>query len=122
MGSSEKWTRENLAWCAGIIEGEGSIALQRGYMPHIAVEMSDRDIIERLADILGAGVISSRTRVVAAGPRKPLYRLMICPREEVQAILAALYEWLGERRRERVIEVLTARNTHIDGRRRLVAA
>lgn len=44
------WQREDLAWVAGILEGEGCFinAEQRGRLyPRVIVEMTDEDVVQR---------------------------------------------------------------------------
>lgn len=47
--------RERVAWAAGIIEGEGSFYFGKHGI-RIAVQMTDRDVLERLQEIFGGGI------------------------------------------------------------------
>lgn len=59
----------DLAWLAGIIDGEGSIGITRGapyrgserYRLHIAVTNSSLTLIKRCQDIAGCGVVNTRS-------------------------------------------------------------
>lgn len=42
----------SVAWLAGLLEGEGTFSSQSGY-PRISVQMTDQDVVERAAAILG---------------------------------------------------------------------
>ena len=69
--TSPTWSRETeVAWLAGIIEGEGAIGVHKTYKirggerrqyryPQIRVRMTDEDIVQRCADItapMGGGM------------------------------------------------------------------
>jgi hypothetical protein len=114
---SVQWTRENLAWCAGIIEGEGSIyahgsANGRRYVT-VGAGMTDRDILERLRVILG-GVVNGpySPRLGAVASRKPMWFWTISDSQRAYAVSVALYHWFGTRRREQVREALIVHNEH----------
>jgi hypothetical protein len=52
-------TGNRLSWLAGLLEGEGSFVagkLSKARQPRIAVAMTDRDIIERVANMLDVSV------------------------------------------------------------------
>lgn len=113
------WTRENLAWCAGIIEGEGSIYAKRTALGYryvtVGAGMTDWDILERLRAILGGvinGPYSPRLGVVAS--RKPVWFWTISDSQRAYAVSAALYHWFGTRRREQVRAALIAHNESAD--------
>ena len=50
------------AWLAGIIEGEGCIHVDKRGYGSITVKMSDRDIIQRIADMLEQKMHSAKRR------------------------------------------------------------
>jgi hypothetical protein len=67
-GKEASQTIEELAWLAGLLEGEGSFFLRKLYrrpknspawtqlIPHIQVGMTDHDVVKRVADLMGVGV------------------------------------------------------------------
>jgi hypothetical protein len=96
----------DIAWVAGIVEGEG--CLNAGFKhprwsPHMAIVMTDEDVLQKLAGILSTKV---------TGPykytrnRKPFYRVEISGRKAL-AWMLTLYTFFGTRRREKVREILT---------------
>jgi hypothetical protein len=92
----------DIAWLAGIVEGEGCFSLNQKKYPALAIRMSDHDVIERAASIL-------QTRVTGpyktSAKHKPTW---LCQINGAKAIAWAmtLYVLLGERRKEKVRELI----------------
>jgi hypothetical protein len=97
-------TRDEIAWAAGLFEGEGCFAWTG--TPSVILGMTDRDIVERFAAIVGFGLLYEEPR---RPPEQTLYRWRANGFENVQAVLAMLWQWLGPRRRARAVEVLRRR-------------
>ena len=105
------WTRENLAWLAGLFEGEGCISTHQGKTGRaywiLQIQMTDEDVVRRAAEVAGAGMVtgpySSRRE-----NRKPQWAWRACKRGDVYALLVALWPWLRTRRRARAREALLA--------------
>ncbi len=95
MATAANWTRENLAWAAGLFEGEGSI-----YPPQnrISLTSTDRDVLDKFLSIVGVGTIRERTHMGCLGKKKQ-WNWVCNKQEHTQAILAAFWHWLGSRRR-----------------------
>jgi hypothetical protein len=101
-----RWSRENLAWVAGIVEGEGCIRLgdnnggtTKALTLH--VNMTDPDIVRRLQTITGCGRFYGP---YDHGSGKQMYSWKSTRSQETYAVLMALLPWLGERRTARVQE------------------
>ena len=104
------WSREDLAWAAGLFEGEGTITMrrqaQRGYSYEywgLAIAMTDEDVVRRFHEVIELG------RVTGPVPTKggqPIYIWRSSSQPDIYAVLAALYPWLGGRRRSRAEECL----------------
>jgi len=94
--------REQLAWVAGVFEGEGTI-VRDGSRTRLQVGMADEDVVRRLAEASGMGTVSGPHK--SFGPKgtdyQPRWRWSVARQSEVYALLAALWPWLGERRRAR---------------------
>lgn len=98
-----------LAWAAGIVEGEGSIHV-RDRDTHrsivLTVVMSDLDVLQRLESVLRVGTI--------VGPYqqrpgvKPLWHWNVTCARHVAAVVMTLYPLLHGRRRKQVRKVLDA--------------
>jgi len=105
----------DLAWLAGILEGEGSFMAQHvpadGHQgPRIRVRvslsMTDEDVVARVCDIVGLGRVRP-----AKGQRahyKDLYAWTITAMDPVAALLRLLRPYMGERRRRQIDACLAA--------------
>ena len=103
--------REDTAWLAGIIEGEGSITgvsenlkkCQRKTY-RVVVEMVDEDVVRRCQAIFGYGQIR---KVNPRGIGKQVrYVWDVSNRAKAYALIAMIYPWLGLRRKTRAKEAL----------------
>jgi hypothetical protein len=94
-GSPREMSREELAWVAGLLEGEGSFTLQktkykgkvRYIQPRIQVYMTDEDIIHRLRSITGVGYIYG-----------PVYRSGDDGRGSRMEDWSPQYQWIVQRK------------------------
>lgn len=87
-----------IAWLAGIYEGEGSCAITKGRAIRVEVVMTDRDVVERICALTGLGTIHSLAQ--RDEKYKAAYRWSIGSLGAV-AFLTAVMPWLGQRRAER---------------------
>jgi hypothetical protein len=101
---------EEVAWAAGLFEGEGSIYIQRKKTTngstweyaHLKLGMTDEDVVQRFRDIVGVGSVSpARLRP----PRKPMYYWACNGRSNFRLVAEMLRPWLGERRLAKLAEV-----------------
>lgn len=105
----------DLKWAAGLFEGEGSITiLTPKYgrkQVQLAVSSTDLDVLKRFWAIVGVGHISGPKFQISkhTGRRqKAQYSWRVTSFEGSQAVLAAFYSELGQRRQARVLEALKA--------------
>lgn len=104
------------AWLAGLMEGEGSFG---NYSKKTSVDlrlqlgMSDRDVIEKAAKLLGKEHIHTYSRLGQGGYRihhKPLHVLLI--RGYLAArTMEAILPYMGERRSAKIRELLEIWNS-----------
>jgi hypothetical protein len=105
MGS---YKREDLAWAAGLFEGEGCFSYSevgkgRGSL-HATVKMTDRDVIYRFQDVIGLGEITlCRPQRVGW---KVQWNWQVGSFEHFQAVVALLWPWLCSRRRGKAKQIL----------------
>ena len=103
------WTRENLAWLAGIVEGEGSItAERRGRGPRVKVKMTDEDVIRLVHTIAGLGHVYGpyKAKKPSGGFGKDQW-VWVCNRAyEAYAMMVALAPWMCSRRRAQILFVV----------------
>ena len=104
-----------VAWLAGLLEGEGSFLMARcragdewdkqrdhGYRyPKIVVGMTDEDVINRVAAMFGTSVY----KLPRQPQRKQAWRSQIMG-AQAAIWMKLLYPWLGERRRAKIDEIL----------------
>jgi hypothetical protein len=96
-----------IAWAAGLFEGEGCIGLGGPWRPRevrLWVVSTDLDVLERFAAIAACGSITPKRD--RASRRKPCWAWSCSARSDVQRVLSAFRPWLLQRRGERADEAL----------------
>lgn len=112
-----KPTNEEIAWAAGVFEGEGCFILvkrkgreiQRG--ARITLGSTDLDVLQKFADIMGVGKISPPRQnysEITGRPHKLIWYWNVSSAPDVIVVINLLRPWLGKRRRERAEELLPA--------------
>ena len=106
-------TNVDLAWAAGLLEGEGYFTWVNGY-PVVGVEMTDRDVVDRFAALFpgprGRKVMHRKNKNYTAGsdtPRLDSYRYEVQGGTAI-AIMLTLFPFFGERRRARIKEMVVS--------------
>ncbi len=99
---AKNWTRENIAWIAGIIEGEGCFQMTNNAI-NIVVNMTDEDVIRKIHRLSGLGRFWGP---LENPPHKPMYRWRVSDGFGVYAMLAAIHPYLGVRRQTRCEELM----------------
>lgn len=84
-----------IAWLAGLLEGEGYFSLRSGRYPQIVLSMTDEDIVVKAAFLMGARINRSGN----------LWTSHINGAYAIQWMMT-LYPYLGKRRRERITEAI----------------
>lgn len=108
---TEPLTTRNIHWLVGLLEGEGHFGYTRNYhakyqpdLPKIALRMTDRDVVERAAKIMGGysvcSVEPSRTSRLVA------YTFQVSGRRAAEWMMT-LCGSMGIRRRGRIVGILT---------------
>lgn len=107
---------EETGWLAGIIEGEGyikGIRRRKNVDSNISsdvgihVQMTDKDIIERVYRLSGVGSITGPYWPSKA--TKEVWRWQVCNRRDVSIVLFRIIHLLGERKKiqaDRVIGLI----------------
>src|SRR5215475_6316601 len=91
-----------IAWLAGLLEGEGSFLINRGV---IALQSTDKDIVWKMADILGV----PRSRRFWQPGRKASYKkVYYCRVAGYRGMgwMMTLYPFMGERRQATIRKCL----------------
>lgn len=90
-------TPSEIAWLAGIIEGEGYLSAKRGH-GLVRVVMTDADVIARLYAVSAVGKLNDLP--LRAAHHKPVYSWTILREESVLTLLTSVAPFLGTRRRD----------------------
>jgi hypothetical protein len=110
-----KLTETDVAWIAGLLEGEGYFGIDNRSKdryetsktppsPFIKVSMVDEDIIQRLSKLLDKSYFSPSRKTVTG---KQVYTLHIGEKEKVLFILQKILPYMGVRRVERITECIS---------------
>src|SRR6266404_5019609 len=106
--------REELAWSAGLFDGEGwvgytGVSRRGGHQFSLVVNQVDRRVLDRFAAAVGVGHVSG-PRLSARHDgyhRQPQYRYAVGSHPQVQAVCALLWTWLSPVKRAQFREALT---------------
>lgn len=90
-----------IAWAAGIFEGEGTVTPKCGkgsqHRYQAAVIMTDEDVLRRFSDVVGLGRFYGPYQ--PTNPRAlPIWRWMTTKNSEVATLFELIGPWLGKRR------------------------
>ena len=99
-------TAENVAWAAGLFEGEGCIRWvqnrpgSRRLYVRLHVNMTDRDVLERFRAIVGGGIIFGpyASAKPSGEPAKDVWKWSATRSQDVARILSLFMPYFGERR------------------------
>lgn len=96
---------EEIAWAAGLFEGEGSVFRTKWGGVKVQMGMTDLDVLQHLKAVLG-GVVNGPYQYEAKDgiQRKPQWRWSSTGPNAVR-ICRLLRPWMGERRRGRMDEL-----------------
>jgi|SRR5215472_6792722 len=94
-----------IAWAAGLYEGEGSCFINARGAISVTLGMSDLEPVSRFHQIVGVGTIYSYEN---KPPRKPVHRFVVTRCDEVIQVLTLLIDsgFLSPRRTEQAERVL----------------
>jgi hypothetical protein len=104
----------DLAWLAGLLEGEGSFMLSKSrtggkiyHYARVGVQMADRDVVERAAALMGAKSV----RVIRPIPKRGLLTQKVMFRAwkdgaGAAGLIRELRPFMGERRKAQMDAVL----------------
>lgn len=102
----------DIAWLAGILEGEGSFSLKtnRGYNGTIciSIQMTDKDIMDRCAAILNTkvyGPYTSKQKKKDGSSKKETYLITVFG-SHAASWMMTLYSFMGKRRQLKIKELL----------------
>lgn len=96
-----------VAWAAGLFEGEGCISKQSGATKRcvrLNIDSTDLDVLERLPRIFTVGTITGPTCIAN---RKPIWHYNINKQGDILMVMELIGPFLGKRRMARWLELKT---------------
>jgi hypothetical protein len=90
-------------WAIGLFEGEGSIVFGRGRSVVLSMQMTDKDMIERIRRITGRGLLSGPYQY---GLHKQTWCWRVHTGTDVKGLLLRWLPVLSERRKKKALEAL----------------
>lgn len=117
--SSSKYTDCDVAWAAGVIEGEGTFSISKTDKSiRVIVRMTDEDVVRRIYDLFGgafSGPYAEQSRM------KPIWTWSMGKRSEIIPFLKLILPYMGKRRTARINELLNHHEMYPPGRERVNA-
>lgn len=95
-----------LGWIVGILEGEGTFDAVKKKYPRVRLEMTDKDSVVRMGELLG---ITREPRYRKRGDKKPTWTLSICG-NQAKLLMLDVFPHMSERRRSKIQEVMLYEN------------
>jgi hypothetical protein len=112
-------TELDIAWAAGLFEGEGSCSISNLDQPRVELTSCDEDIVLRFASIIGFGAITTRKR--RKDTHKQAWTWYVQEKYNVIEAISLLLPYLGERRKMDAHKVLDKAKSKRDYRRKASA-
>lgn len=97
----------DIAWAAGIIEGEGTLTLEScGTSPRVSVCQKEPFIIERLQALFGGSMTLRPGRISNPLSQSDIHVWTLCGAPAL-GLMFTIYKWLSPRRRDSVKRIST---------------
>lgn len=111
-------TSQEYFWLAGLLEGDGCFhTYSTGYnkgRPGITLEMADRDVVRRVAEMWGVKIGKGRWGASQYHRQKPTYRISVTGHAAAHWC-RLLRPMMGKRRRKKIDAVLKAWTRRLKG-------
>ena len=112
-----EFTEQDVAWLAGLLEGEGAFEWHKDCRPNrshfgwpaIGLAMTDEDVVARAAKLMGVRTIQREFPQQGYNRfgKKTLYRARVSG-QHAEKIMKILLPYMGKRRSEKIRELLVA--------------
>lgn len=98
--------RTEIAWAAGLFEGEGAICQDKNGRVRLSLKMTDQDCVYQFCDIVGGKVYGPYHYEAKDGyPRSPFWQWHSDKGANPRTIIHMFWPWLQTRRRARALAV-----------------
>lgn len=107
MSTYTKPSSEDLAWLAGLLEGEGHFTIHgsshtsRWPRPKLTLGMTDEDIVIRAAQLMGTNKYSIRSE-----PRRRDFFRVTVTGERCAQVMRDILPYMGQRRAQKIMTIL----------------
>ena len=91
-------------WLAGLLEGEGYFTLKRGKYPFVQVVSTDKDVVDRVACLVGFG--STRGPYYKKNPNTKGYYQWQIQGDLAVEVMLTIYDLMMNRRKETILYIL----------------
>lgn len=100
-------TMMEIAWIAGIVEGEGCIVVQPSSKTlRLSIEMTDLDVLQKAQRIFGPDARLSKRTVKLSNPKwRDRYILHLCGSRLMQWLMT-IYPLMGNRRKAKIEQAI----------------
>ena len=116
-------SREEIAYIAGLLEGEGSFYVTKPHLSQhssavlISIIMTDLDVIEKAALILGGG--SKINKYESKKGNKTAYKFVVTGSNLAIEWMNLIYPLMGNRRQQKIREIIDYWNNRLDKSERM---
>ena len=93
----------DIAWLAGILEGEGCFQFTKSNSPVIILKMNDEDIVNKVSKLFNKSYYEDNNPV--RGGYNKIYRTQINGTKAIEWMFT-IYSLLGNRRKEKIREII----------------
>ena len=106
-------SKSDLMWLAGLIEGDGCFHLTKSGRPIIFIEMTDKDVIDRVGNLWDSLVYVNKPE---KSHYKPSYRSSVF-NNKAKAFMIALKPYMSSRRQSKIAEIIQTCNENYKPKR-----
>ncbi|QMP84247.1 HNH endonuclease [Streptomyces phage Coruscant] len=96
----------DLAWAAGLFEGEGTFHFVKGVGTDVAIQMTDEDVLLKMQNLFGGRV---SVAYESKGNWKTCYRWTLGIKDDCEDFVRSIYPYLMSRRKEKADEWINSR-------------
>jgi hypothetical protein len=106
-------TELDIAWFAGLMEGEGSFTLKDSAYPRLSMQLTDLDVLEKVKRLFGGHIYECTKR---EEHHKQCWAWVLTDLQTVVALSKSLLPFLGQRRAGKATECIVLGEALLDKR------